>query len=70
MLNEWLKIIVPVILSAVGVFIWGMMQDINNLQDTQSEGMVHVHRLDVLETKVARILQEFDLRLKKDSIEK
>lgn len=69
-MNEWLKIIVPVILSAVGVFIWGMRQDMNDLQDTQSEGMVHVHRLDELEAKVERILQEFELRLKKDSIEK
>lgn len=70
MLNEWLKIVVPVILSAVGVFIWGMTQDIANIQEKQAEAMVQVHRLDVLETKVERILQEFDLRLKKDSVEK
>ena len=54
-MNEWLKIIVPLILTALGILVFDVIADINIIKNKQSEAQQYVYRVKQLELKVQKI---------------
>ena len=54
---EWLKILIPVLLTAILAAIAGMLADINRIDSNQKASAVHIYRIDQNEIKI-RELQE------------
>ena len=61
MISEWIKILLPVILTGLGVMVVELFSDVKNIEQRQEAGKVYVYRLGQVELKV----KELDLRCKK-----
>jgi len=54
-MTDLAKIVVPLILTAVGIFMYDMYQDIGVIQKRLNENNEYVYRLERLETKMDSI---------------
>ena len=54
-MTDLAKIVVPLILTAVGMFMYDMYQDIDVIQKRLNENNEYVYRLERLETKMDNI---------------
>jgi len=54
-MTDLAKIVVPLILTAVGMFMYDMYQDIGVIQKRLNENNEYVYRLERLETKMDNI---------------
>ena len=54
-MTDLAKIVVPLILTAVGIFMYDMYQDIGVIQKRLNENNEYVYRLERLETKMDNI---------------
>ena len=51
-MDDWLKILVPVLLTAIGALVIGIMADINRIDNIQISSQEYIYRIEQLEIQV------------------
>jgi len=55
MLSEWLKILIPVLLTAILAMIAGVMSDIKRIDNKQQSSAVYIFRIEQNELKIKEL---------------
>ena len=57
-MNEWLKIIVPVIITGLGAIVIGLFSEVERIKETQIEGKTWTYRIEQNELKINKLQEE------------
>lgn len=56
-MNDWLKVMVPVLITAIGVMILNLYDDVKDIRDSQIRSKTWIYRIEQNEHKI-KVLQE------------
>jgi len=56
--NEWVKIIVPIVLTGLGAMVIGLFNEVNTIKETQIEGKTWTYRIEQNELKINKLQEE------------
>ena len=54
-MNDWLKIIVPVLLAGAGIVLYGLFIEVNRIENKLLEGDLVIYRIEQLEIDVKEL---------------
>ena len=54
-MNDWAKVLVPIIMTAMGAVIFGLFADVKRINETQMEGQLYIYRIQQLELRVEEL---------------
>jgi len=54
-MNDWLKIIVPIVLTGSGIMMYSLFTEIHRIEDKLLEGDLVIYRIEQLEIKVKEL---------------
>ncbi len=57
-MNEWVKIIVPIVLTGLGAMVIGLFNEVNTIKETQIEGKTWTYRIEQNELKINKLQEE------------
>jgi len=50
--SEWLKVIVPILITGLGAVVIGLFNDVKDIRSTQLEGKTWIYRIEQNEVKI------------------
>ena len=56
-MNDWLKVMVPALITAIGVMILNLYDDVKDIRDSQIRSKTWMYRIEQNEHKI-KVLQE------------
>ena len=54
-MNDWLKTLVPIFLTAIGALVISLFSEVRELQHKQIEGQTYIYRLKQTELKIEQL---------------
>jgi len=59
-MSDWLKVLVPIVLTGMGAIIFGLFNDVKRINATQLEGQTWMYRIEQNELKIGKLQTEHD----------
>jgi len=56
--DEWLKVIVPIVITGLGAIVIGLFSEVERIKETQIEGKTWTYRIEQNELKINKLQEE------------
>ena len=57
-MDEWLKVIVPIVITGLGAIVIGLFSEVERIKETQIEGKTWTYRIEQNELKINKLQEE------------
>jgi len=59
-MNEWAKILIPILITAMGILVANMLMDIKNIKVTQIKSEMWIYRVEQNELKIKHLEEKIE----------
>ena len=59
-MNEWAKILIPILITAMGILVANMLMDIKNIKVTQIKSEIWMYRVEQNELKIKHLEEKIE----------
>jgi len=59
-MNEWAKILIPIVITAMGILVANMLMDIKNIKVTQIKSEMWIYRVEQNELKIKHLEEKIE----------